>query len=354
MIAVNNRKNSLTPLPFFVKKKKMKSQNVTPTLPKSHGPEASGALSKKRKKTKSKNTTPETQVTPPSVPTEDSEKTQSVSSRQTAHLKDIEGNIQPAVKGSNSPPDEGTHQSQSFPKGNKPDPQDSEGNIHLVDMGLPAIVPDEGVGKTLSPSKGTKTRDKDPRITKPLPDIEPSTPHVTALSGANTEDQADQTQSAKFSNDDVFEAGDEMDEDIQQADNEETQSPNLFKDASTKEPVAEDHLEKHEEVAASYADLKCSLEDFIHTSFTKILDNLKEVQDVVKEDPALNKKVLEATEAYTRNSSSFTELLSLVKSFDFPGLKSAIENLQATSLKQDEKLCSMRQIINFHVMESWF
>ncbi|GJU81713.1 hypothetical protein Tco_1284078 [Tanacetum coccineum] len=103
--------------------------------------------------------------------------------------------------------------------------------------------------------------------------------------------------------------------------------------------VAEDTWEKHEEAAASYVDLKWGLEDFINTSFTKyentdaalrnfqqilnlfktdhntglrrILDNLKEVQDAVKEDPALNKKVLETIEAYTKNSTNLTELLTL-------------------------------------------
>ncbi|GKD39115.1 hypothetical protein Tco_1259322, partial [Tanacetum coccineum] len=108
------------------------------------------------------------------------------------------------------------------------------------------------------------------------------------------------------------------------------------------------------------------LKDFIHTSFTKyenndtalrnfqqlltlfkthhntsirrILDNLKEVQDAVEEDPALNKKVLDAAEAYTKNSSSLTELLTLVKGFDFLGLKSVVKNLQVAALRQDEHL----------------
>nr|GEW89453.1 hypothetical protein [Tanacetum cinerariifolium] len=124
--------------------------------------------------------------------------------------------------------------------------------------------------------------------------------------------------------------------------------------------------DKHEEVDVSYADLKWSLEDFIHTSFNKynnndaafinfqrlldlfktnhntsmrrILENLKEVQNVVKEDPALNKKVLEATKGYTKNSTDLTELVTLVKSFNFQGLKSSIESLQVTALSQDRHL----------------
>ncbi|GJX36402.1 hypothetical protein Tco_0247959 [Tanacetum coccineum] len=54
MVAVNNYEKSVNPLPFIVKKKKGKSQNATPTLPQSQGPEASRSLHQKRKKPKSK------------------------------------------------------------------------------------------------------------------------------------------------------------------------------------------------------------------------------------------------------------------------------------------------------------
>ncbi|GKA37816.1 hypothetical protein Tco_0724381 [Tanacetum coccineum] len=92
----------LRPSPEAIKEKKAKSQTMTPTLPKSQGPEDSGALSKKRNKPKSRKTTPKTQVTPSSVPTEDSEKTQPVSSGRTGtttDLKDSWGNDPPADKG---------------------------------------------------------------------------------------------------------------------------------------------------------------------------------------------------------------------------------------------------------------
>ncbi|GJS50218.1 hypothetical protein Tco_0600339, partial [Tanacetum coccineum] len=66
-----------------------------------------------------------------------------------------------------------------------------------------------------------------------------------------------------------------------------------------------------------------------NTGLRRILGNLEEVQDAVKEDPALNKKVLEAIEAYTKNSTNLTQLLTLVKTFDFSGIKSIIESLKA-------------------------
>ncbi|GJU89662.1 retrovirus-related pol polyprotein from transposon TNT 1-94 [Tanacetum coccineum] len=70
----------------------------------------------------------------------------------------------------------------------------------------------------------------------------------------------------------------------------------------------------------------------------RILTSLKEVQDAVKEDPALNKKVLEATKAYTKNSTSLTELLTLVKTIDFPDLKTTVEPLLAAVTAQNDQL----------------
>ncbi|GKB47239.1 hypothetical protein Tco_0897992 [Tanacetum coccineum] len=79
MIAVNNRRDSVSPSSLVAKKKKGKSQTVAPTLPKSQGPEASGALSKKRKKPKSKRPPTKTKESPPK-PIEGSEQSHSVSS----------------------------------------------------------------------------------------------------------------------------------------------------------------------------------------------------------------------------------------------------------------------------------
>nr|GEW84348.1 hypothetical protein [Tanacetum cinerariifolium] len=71
------------------------------------------------------------------------------------------------------------------------------------------------------------------------------------------------------------------------------------------------------------------------TGLNMILTNIKEVQDVIKEDHALKKKVLEAAEAYIKNSTNITELLSLVKNFDSLGFKSIVESLQAVGEKND-------------------
>nr|GEY12153.1 retrovirus-related Pol polyprotein from transposon TNT 1-94 [Tanacetum cinerariifolium] len=69
-----------------------------------------------------------------------------------------------------------------------------------------------------------------------------------------------------------------------------------------------------------------------------VTKTLKATQDVVKEYHVLNKKVIEDIEAYTKNSTYLTELLTLIKNFDFQGLKSLVESLQATALSQDKHL----------------
>ncbi|GJV45289.1 hypothetical protein Tco_1429825 [Tanacetum coccineum] len=70
----------------------------------------------------------------------------------------------------------------------------------------------------------------------------------------------------------------------------------------------------------------------------RVLTNIREVQDAVKEDPTLNKKVLDATKSYTKNSSNLSELLTVVKDFDFLGFKTIIESLQAAITTQNDHL----------------
>nr|GEX05413.1 retrovirus-related Pol polyprotein from transposon TNT 1-94 [Tanacetum cinerariifolium] len=64
----------------------------------------------------------------------------------------------------------------------------------------------------------------------------------------------------------------------------------------------------------------------------------------VKEDLALNKKVLKVAEAYTKNSTNLTELLTLVKNFDFPGLKTTVDSLQADVTTQNDHLAKWAEM----------
>ncbi|GJS01910.1 hypothetical protein Tco_0318418, partial [Tanacetum coccineum] len=69
-----------------------------------------------------------------------------------------------------------------------------------------------------------------------------------------------------------------------------------------------------------------------------VTKTLKAIQDAVKEDLVLNKKVIKATKAYIKNSTHLTELLTLIKNFDFQGLKSSVETLHATALNHEKHL----------------
>ncbi|GKA91248.1 hypothetical protein Tco_0813118 [Tanacetum coccineum] len=193
---------------------------------------------------------------------------------------------------------------------------------------------------------------------------------IQALLGDSEEELKDD------SDEELLEAGEEMDEEFLQSATNKDQ-PELSKakktDASNSESsscsktfkpydnymsITERQL--YEEVAASYADLKWSINDFHastirqyentdvvlmnyrhiitlfktdhNTGIQRILDNLQEVHNAVKDDPALKKKVLEAVEAYIKNSTNLTELLTLVKNFDFPGLNTTIDSLQVQIL----------------------
>ncbi|GKA92688.1 hypothetical protein Tco_0814613 [Tanacetum coccineum] len=54
---------------------------------------------------------------------------------------------------------------------------------------------------------------------------------------------------------------------------------------------------------------------------------LKEINNVVKDDPVVNKKISEATETFTMISTNITEVLFLVKGFDFSDLQYNVKDL---------------------------
>nr|GEV11846.1 uncharacterized mitochondrial protein AtMg00810-like [Tanacetum cinerariifolium] len=91
------------------------------------GLETSGALPQKRKKSKTQTTSlVQTTTTPPKekVPTKDYDKTQSVSSGQSTHPQDTEGNTQHAINGFHLPLKEGTRSSKHLPEGKPTDSKD--------------------------------------------------------------------------------------------------------------------------------------------------------------------------------------------------------------------------------------
>ncbi|GJT63752.1 hypothetical protein Tco_1015232, partial [Tanacetum coccineum] len=187
MIVVNSQKDSVSPLLLATKPKKRKSQTVTSILPKSHGPEVPGALSKKRKMPKSKKPPTETKVTPPK-PTEGFEQSHLVSSGTVPDPKDLERNIQLASIGFPSILDEGTRKSKPLPEGTATHLKDSRGNIQPLDRDLTFTTSDEGTAKTTSRPEGS-LGDKDSGGNIPPADIEPIHPTVTDLSGTSAKYQ---------------------------------------------------------------------------------------------------------------------------------------------------------------------
>ncbi|GJY35385.1 hypothetical protein Tco_0420763 [Tanacetum coccineum] len=138
---------------------------------------------------------------------------------------------------------------------------------------------------------------------------------------------------AQESEEDILGAGEEVDDDSQTVD-------------------------KHEEAAVHYANLKASINDYyneniahrdqtdklveasmssldkirtttndLYKGLNIITDLLKDINNDVKDDPAMNKKISEANETFTMISTNITEVLSLVKGFDFFDLLSTVKDL---------------------------
>ncbi|GJZ42337.1 hypothetical protein Tco_0589223 [Tanacetum coccineum] len=303
----------------------------------------------------------ETQVTPPTGPTKGSEKSHLVSSGNVHDPQDpLERNIQLA----------GTVKTKPLPKGPHGD-KDSDEFKPPPDMELltTLVVDPSGTDAKYHADQTQSTRLRYRSLTKnkgkTSSEVEPDT--QTLLLTTVVDIQAlllSDDELIEESDDDVFEAGDEMDEDIvtlmkkklkvlKKYDNvlphtETLLVLNLQKvSQALYNRLTEDQWEKHEEAAASYADLRVKLKDFMMllTKFIKALRlpsahmrSSLSSSELSMEDPALNKKVIKVIKAYTKNSTNLTKLLTLIKIFDLQGLKSLVDSLQASALRQDEHL----------------
>lgn len=126
--------------------------------------------------------------------------------------------------------------------------------------------------------------------------------------------------------------------------------------------ITDEQWEKHTEAAASYVDFRTSVEEYHFNSmehqaviqhsltnldtnlngFLKFVKNLQQgftaIQADVKDDPELNKKVLEASATYIKNSSSLTEFITIINGLDLPDLFSNISTNKTTLSSQDKVL----------------
>nr|GEU37439.1 hypothetical protein [Tanacetum cinerariifolium] len=195
MIAVNNQKDLVSPFLFSRKKKKVKSQTVTPTLPKSQGPEALESHPQKRKKPLSKKVPKETKATPPS------------SQRRVLH---------------------NPTQSPQAPYLILKIQRETYNSLH-ADKGLPSMISNKGTAKTTShPERPLGDKDSEGNI--PPADMKPINPTIVDPLRTGAEYQVDETQSTRLSDEkEVFAAGDDMEEETQ-AGEEEYQSPSPNKE----------------------------------------------------------------------------------------------------------------------------
>ncbi|GKE86961.1 hypothetical protein Tco_1560703, partial [Tanacetum coccineum] len=189
-------RDSVSLPPLALNLKKGESQTVTATLPKSRGPEASGALSKKRKKPKSKKPPTETKVTPPK-PMEGSKQSHSVSSGTVPDPQDLERDIQLASTRLPSTLDEGTRKSKPLPKGTATHLQDSKVNKQPLDRDTTSMTPNDGTAKT-TPHPERSLEDKDSWENIPCPDMEPIHTPIADPLGTGAKYQVDETQSTRL------------------------------------------------------------------------------------------------------------------------------------------------------------
>nr|GEV41350.1 hypothetical protein [Tanacetum cinerariifolium] len=187
------------------------------------GLEASGALSKKRKRPKSNIPPTETKVTPPR-PTEGSEKSQSVSLGTIHDPQDIERDIQLVNTGLPSTLDVGTRKSKPLSKGTATHPKDSGGSKQPLDRDITSTTPDEGMAKTTPRHEGSH-RDKDSGGTKHPLIWNNKTPLMLISQELVLTTKRTRPNEAQESKEDILGAGEEMNDNPQSDETQHQSSP---------------------------------------------------------------------------------------------------------------------------------
>ncbi|GKE23327.1 hypothetical protein Tco_1434839 [Tanacetum coccineum] len=257
-------------------------------------------------------------------------------------------------------------------------PQDLGGNKQPLDRDTTSTTPNEGTAKTTSRPEGS-LGDKDSGGNIPPADMEPI--HTPVVDPSRTAFLLSDDELDKESDEEeMLAAGDDMDEDPRDDAEVRTPSPGLTQPDPSHylkkvsrvlfNRITKKQWEQHEEAAVSYADLKASIDQYYDENITHrdhtnklveasissldrsstaisdlykglnglnvITELLKNINTAVKDDPATNQKINEATETFTRISSNITETLSFVKGFDFFALLSAVKSLRDHAFKQEE------------------
>nr|GEX28349.1 hypothetical protein [Tanacetum cinerariifolium] len=104
--------------------------------------------------------------------------------------------------------------------------------------------------------------------------------------------------------------------------------------------LVKDQTDKLVEASTSSLEKSSNTISDLYKGFNIITELLKEIKNVIKDDPVINNKISEATESFTKISKNITKVLSIVKGFNFYDLQSYVNALLAHALKQDEELAA--------------
>ncbi|GJY30701.1 hypothetical protein Tco_0414196 [Tanacetum coccineum] len=94
------------------------------------------------------------------------------------------------------------------------------------------------------------------------------------------------------------------------------------------------------EISMSSLDRSSTTISDLYKGLDVITQLLKDINNAIKDDPAANQKINEATKTFAKISSNITEVLSLVRAFDFSALMTTVKSFQAHAFKQDEASAS--------------
>ncbi|GJV21551.1 hypothetical protein Tco_1370571 [Tanacetum coccineum] len=262
--------------------------------------------------------------------------------------------------------DEGTHTSKPLPEGTATHLKEIRVNIQPLDKDLTSTTSDEGTAKTTPQLSGTgakyqvdqtqSTRFRYQSLPKnkgkPSHEGELDTQPIVLSTYANVRSFF---LSGDESKEDILGAGKEMDVEPQL----QTLTPLVMTFSGNMTTFFHSLNANWLEAAVNYADLKASIDDYydeniahgdqtdklveasmsslnkssntisdLYKGFNIITELLKEIKHAVKDDSVINKKIIEATESFTKFSIIITDL------------QSSVNTLQAHALKQDEELAA--------------
>ncbi|GKB20614.1 hypothetical protein Tco_0854537, partial [Tanacetum coccineum] len=239
---------------------------------------------------------------------------------------------------------EGTRKSKPLPEGTATHPKGSRGNIQPLDRDSTSATFNEGTAKTTLRPEGL-LRNKDSKGNIPPADMEPIHNTVADPSGIDVRAFLLSDDEAQESENDILGAGEDIDKYIQSAEihhqssppqeDKPTSSTTPHTEASDSESSSEDIYKKYDNtlpltkiqlniahkdqtdklVEACMSSLKKSrtATSDLYKGLNVITELLKVINNAVKDDPAMNKKISKATESFSKIFTNIIELAAWAK-----------------------------------------